>query len=112
RRVRTRTRRQLTAHRGAQRRQLLRSGGRQVARSGHLRPCASLSRMSTPATNPDPDSADAGPALAAEHLPIADGEGCLEILSDRLRRSPGVVAIEADFRDSTLTVRYEPGRVE
>ena len=68
--------------------------------------------MSTPATHPDPDSADAGPALAAEHLPIAEGEGCLEILSERLHRSPGVVAIEADFRDSTLTVRYEPGKVE
>jgi Cd2+/Zn2+-exporting ATPase len=50
-------------------------------------------------------------ALAAEHLP-ADGEGCLTVLSDRLRESPGVVGIEADFRDSTLTVRYEPGVIE
>src|SRR5262245_32220571 len=52
-------------------------------------------------------------APAANHPPIvADGEGCLEILSDRLQVSPGVVAIEADFRDSTLTVRYEPAIIE
>jgi Cd2+/Zn2+-exporting ATPase len=68
--------------------------------------------MSTPATQSDPDPANGTPALGSEHLPIAEGEGCLEILSERLHRSPGVVAIEADFRDSTLTVRYEPGRVE
>src|SRR2546427_5638524 len=48
-------------------------------------------------------------APVAGHLPlVGTGEGCLEILSDRLRASPGVVAIEADFRDSTLTVRYQP----
>jgi Cd2+/Zn2+-exporting ATPase len=47
-----------------------------------------------------------------EHLPVAaDGTGCLEILADRLREVPGVVAIEADFRDSTLTVRYQPAHV-
>lgn len=47
-----------------------------------------------------------------EHLPVpADGAGCLEILADRLRELPGVVAIEADFRDSTLTVRYQPSQV-
>jgi Cd2+/Zn2+-exporting ATPase len=46
------------------------------------------------------------------HLPVPeDGEGCLEILSDRLREQPGVVAIEADFRQSTLTVRYQPAQV-
>ncbi len=39
------------------------------------------------------------------------GEGCLEILSDRMKSSPGVVAIEADFRSSTLTVRYQPSRI-
>jgi Cd2+/Zn2+-exporting ATPase len=51
-------------------------------------------------------------AEAAGHLPlVADGESCLEILADRLRSSPGVVAIEADFRDSTLTVRYQPAQV-
>src|SRR6266581_7991877 len=55
----------------------------------------------TPVDGPAPDSGG--------HLPlVAEGEGCLEILSDRLRSSPGVVAIEADFRDSTLTVRYQP----
>jgi Zn2+/Cd2+-exporting ATPase len=46
------------------------------------------------------------------HLPlVAGGESCLEILTDRLRSSPGIVAIEADFRDSTLTVRYQPAQV-
>jgi Zn2+/Cd2+-exporting ATPase len=45
----------------------------------------------------------------ADHLPdLSQGEGCLEILTERLRSSPGVVAIEADFRDHTLTVRYQP----
>ena len=47
-----------------------------------------------------------------EHMPLpAEGEGCLEILADRLRARPGIVAIEADFKDSTLTVRYQPTRV-
>jgi Zn2+/Cd2+-exporting ATPase len=51
-------------------------------------------------------------ATAAGHLPlVGSGEGCLEILADRLRTSPGVVAIEANFRDSTLTVRYQPALV-
>jgi len=46
------------------------------------------------------------------HLPlVAGGEGCLEILTDRLRMSPGVVSIEADFGTSQLTVRYEPSRL-
>lgn len=50
---------------------------------------------------------------AAEHLPLpVDEPGCLAILSERLRESPGVVAIEADFRDNTLTVRYRPSLVE
>jgi Cd2+/Zn2+-exporting ATPase len=43
--------------------------------------------------------------------PAAEGDGCLEILSDRLRASPGVVAIEANFRESTLLVRYEPALI-
>jgi len=47
-----------------------------------------------------------------DHLPVAaDGTGCLEILAHRLRERPGIVAIEADFRDNTLTVRYQPARV-
>jgi len=46
------------------------------------------------------------------HLPLVeDGEGCLEILVERLRDRPGIVAIEADFKDRTLTVRYQPSRV-
>ena len=50
---------------------------------------------------------------SAGHPPvIADGEGCLEILADRLRASPGVLAIEADFQSSTLTVRYQPELVQ
>ena len=55
------------------------------------------------------------PALPgdASHPPLAgSGEGCLEILSDRLRHSPGIVSIEANFDDSTLTVRYVPSHVE
>src|SRR5262247_315704 len=47
-----------------------------------------------------------------EHLPVAaDGEGCLEILAHRLRERPGIVAIEADFSENTLTVRYRPALV-
>jgi Cd2+/Zn2+-exporting ATPase len=40
-----------------------------------------------------------------------DGEGCIELLADRLREWPGVIAIEADFRASTLAVRYRPALV-
>src|SRR5437867_6771879 len=55
-------------------------------------------------------SAEPEPAGSEDHphLPLAEGGGCLEILSDRLRDSPGITAIEANFRDSTLTVRYQP----
>jgi len=63
--------------------------------------------MSTPIERSSPEPAD--PPQAHAHLPtVGPGEGCLEILSDRLRMSPGVVAIEANFRNSTLTVRYQP----
>src|SRR5215510_1281581 len=52
-------------------------------------------------------------AATAEHLPsVATDPGCLVVLSERLRKSPGVVAIEADFNDSTLTVRYRPALVD
>ena len=62
--------------------------------------------MTTPAASPLSQNATA-------HPPYEPGaEGCLEILSDRIRHSPGVIAIEADFRDSTLTVRYQPSLVE
>src|SRR5438093_5190926 len=69
--------------------------------------------MTTPAEPSRVEPAAAGePANRDAHLPIAGpGEGCLEILSDRLRSSPGVVAIEANFRDATLTVRYQPTQV-
>ncbi len=56
-----------------------------------------------------------GPAthtIPHEHLPLVpDGEGCIELLADRLREWPGVLAIEANFHASTLTVRYEPQSV-
>jgi hypothetical protein len=56
--------------------------------------------------------ASAPAAESVGHLPlVAEGESCLEILTDRLRSSPGIVAIEADFRDNTLTVRYQPAQV-
>ena len=43
------------------------------------------------------------------HLPIGqDSEGCIELLADRLREWPGVLAIEANFHLGTLAVRYEP----
>src|SRR5262245_48044970 len=65
--------------------------------------------MSAPLQRQPP--ADAEPA-GATHLPLVSEDGsCLEILADRLRSSPGIVAIEADFRDSTLTVRYQPAQV-
>ncbi|MFN8588440.1 MAG: heavy metal translocating P-type ATPase [Candidatus Eisenbacteria bacterium] len=51
-------------------------------------------------------------ATAPGHLPPPEGgEGCIEILADRLREWPGVLAIEANFRSSTLTVRYQPSLV-
>jgi len=67
---------------------------------------------SAPATKAGP-SPRVVPGDGTAHPPrIADGEGCLEIISDRLKNSPGIVAIEANFRDSTLTVRYEPSQVQ
>jgi len=62
--------------------------------------------MATPATPlPMAPQGDRHPPL------VPNGEGCLEILFDRLRSSPGVVAIEADFRSNQLTVRYQPALV-
>ncbi|MEO5989717.1 MAG: heavy metal translocating P-type ATPase [Candidatus Eisenbacteria bacterium] len=52
------------------------------------------------------------PTLRPTHPPIPPGDaGCLEILADRLRAQPGVVTLEADFRESTLRVRYEPTKL-
>src|SRR5215831_7271405 len=68
---------------------------------------------SAPASPPEPETARVIPLDGSGHRPrIEQGEGCLEILSDRLKHSPGIVAIEANFRDSTLTVRYQPGQVQ
>jgi Cd2+/Zn2+-exporting ATPase len=71
--------------------------------------------MDTPAVRRSPGTASAKPGPDPDppahtgHLPlVAEGEGCLEILTERLCERPGIVAIEADFRDSTLTVRYQP----
>ncbi|HTR98083.1 MAG TPA: heavy metal translocating P-type ATPase [Candidatus Acidoferrales bacterium] len=61
-------------------------------------------------THSDPS----GPRPASVASPIsipADDEGCVELLADRLREWPGVIAIEADIRASTLAVRYQPERV-
>jgi Cd2+/Zn2+-exporting ATPase len=59
-----------------------------------------------------PGSTAAGPAtftVPPAHLPLGpESEGCIELLADRLREWPGVLSIEANFRASTLTVRYEP----
>ncbi len=57
----------------------------------------------SPATGVEPEH--------SEHFAVPQGEGCLEILSDRLRMSPGIVAIEADFRERQLIVRYQPAHV-
>ena len=52
------------------------------------------------------------PSKPPTHAPIPPGDaGCLELLAERLRSEPGIVAIEADFRESTLRVRYEPARL-
>jgi Cd2+/Zn2+-exporting ATPase len=54
-------------------------------------------------------ASDSAPGAGTVHLPVADGdEGCLSILLDRLHRSPGVQAVEANFADHTLSVRYDP----
>ena len=51
-------------------------------------------------------------SLVAPHPPlVGEGEGCLEILIDRLHQSTGVLAVEANFTDSTLSVRYDPAQV-
>ncbi len=54
-----------------------------------------------------------GPARVPNGSPPPAGdEGWLEVLSERLRASPGVVSVEADFREATLHVRYQPALVE
>jgi Cd2+/Zn2+-exporting ATPase len=53
------------------------------------------------------------PEPASDHPPFRDdGEGCLEIISERLHASPGIVSVEVDFGSRTLTVRYLPALVE
>ena len=57
------------------------------------------------------DTAPAAPGATTQTLPIAEGEGCLDILAARMRAKPGVLAIEANLHASTLTVRYEPEHI-
>ena len=60
---------------------------------------------------PSPQTAaDGAPGDHLPHLP--DGEGCLEILAERLRVMPGIVAIEVDFAAAMVSVRYEPARID
>jgi len=79
--------------------------------------CGILDRMLNPRLLHHHGSGGAGARAEAavangEHRPlVANDPGCLEILADRLRERPGIVAIEADFRDNTLTVRYQPALV-
>jgi len=50
---------------------------------------------------------------AVSHPPLAAGsEGCLEILAERLRITPGVVGVEVDFANAMVTVRYQPTRID
>ena len=68
--------------------------------------------MTTPAERSPASAPDAEPAADSAHPPlVGQGEGCLEILTERLRSSPGVVGIEADFRNGTLSVRYQPATI-
>ncbi len=61
-------------------------------------------------SNPDPaGAAQAEPTPHPDFPPHA--AGCLEILVERLRENPGVMAVEVDFKESTLTVRYEPAHI-
>ena len=46
------------------------------------------------------------PNPSSAHPPVVgDDAGCLELLAERMRAMPGVLALEADFRSGTLTVR-------
>ena len=52
------------------------------------------------------------PTPAPTHPPVVgDDAGCLELLAERMRAMPGVLALEADFRSGTLTVRYLPAHL-
>jgi hypothetical protein len=54
--------------------------------------------MSAPIQRPAPETE------TASHLPLlAEGESCLEILADRLRSSPGIVATSATRTMSRAT---------
>jgi hypothetical protein len=58
-------------------------------------------------------SAPLRPPADAAHPPLSgQDEGCLEVVSERLQHSPGIVSVEANFDESTLTVRYLPRLVE
>jgi len=58
-----------------------------------------------------PESASGAAATLHPSFPPG-GEGCLEILADRLRVTPGVVGVEVDFDGAMVTVRYQPTRID
>jgi len=64
-------------------------------------------------TIPAPSAPPASAETPNRHLPFPrDGEGCLEILAERLRVTPGILAVEVDFGASMVSVRYEPARID
>ena len=69
--------------------------------------------MTTPAPTLVPISQPGAEPEGGDHLPFPrDGEGCLEILTERLRVTPGIVSVEVDFASSMVSVRYEPALIE
>ena len=61
----------------------------------------------------DDGTAPAPSPTPGQHLPFPPGsEGCLEILAERLRVTPGVVGVDVDFANAMVTVRYEPTRID
>jgi Cd2+/Zn2+-exporting ATPase len=56
------------------------------------------------------DSAEAG-APGHPDFP-AGSDGCLEILAERLRTTPGLTGIDVDFAEAMVTVSYQPTRIE
>ncbi|MGH7740456.1 MAG: heavy metal translocating P-type ATPase [Candidatus Eiseniibacteriota bacterium] len=69
--------------------------------------------MITPAPGLSPASSSGAESAVDRHPPFPrDGEGCLEILAERLRVTPGILAVEVDFDAAMVSVRYEPTRID
>ncbi|HTM58534.1 MAG TPA: heavy metal translocating P-type ATPase [Candidatus Udaeobacter sp.] len=69
--------------------------------------------VAAPEMTADAHGAAAPHAAGGGHLPFPPGsEGCLEILAERLRVTPGVVGVDVDFRNAMVTVRYESARID